>query len=128
MESIVEAVALRGLWGQSRGQTGRPQPTRPSNPDPKHCLAAPEPAPDRREHGLMSARNFLTDQTVIITSDGSGIGHAKAMRCVTGGAHVAVADLRGQAAEGVARSIRSAGGMAISYHRVDVSDAGWRPR
>jgi NAD(P)-dependent dehydrogenase (short-subunit alcohol dehydrogenase family) len=69
----------------------------------------------------MADRTRLSGGTVIVTGAGSGIGEATARLCADRGARVAVADVRGQAAESVAAAIRDQGGRAAGFG-VDVSD------
>ena len=61
----------------------------------------------------------LKDKVACITGAGSGIGRATALRFAGEGARVLVTDLRGDAAESVAREIETAGGTALAM-AVDV--------
>ncbi len=63
----------------------------------------------------------LTGKTTLVTGGASGIGRGFALQMARNGAAVAVADLNGAAAEGVAEEIRASGGRALSY-QVNVSD------
>jgi NAD(P)-dependent dehydrogenase (short-subunit alcohol dehydrogenase family) len=60
----------------------------------------------------------LDDAVVMVTGAGSGIGKETAIRFAEAGANVVVADVRGEAAEAVAREVES----SISIE-VDVTDA-----
>jgi 2-hydroxycyclohexanecarboxyl-CoA dehydrogenase len=62
------------------------------------------------------------DQVAIVTGGASGIGQATARRLAEEGAAVVIADVNGEGADGVARSISEGGGRAIALH-VDVTDA-----
>jgi NAD(P)-dependent dehydrogenase (short-subunit alcohol dehydrogenase family) len=59
----------------------------------------------------------------VVTGAGGGIGRALALRLAAEGATLALADLRADALEGVAREL-AARGTAVSTHAVDVADAG----
>jgi 3-oxoacyl-[acyl-carrier protein] reductase len=63
----------------------------------------------------------LRDRVAIITGAAQGIGRAYAHRFASEGAHVVVADLRGDAAEGVAAECSALGPRAVAG-KVDVSD------
>jgi 2-hydroxycyclohexanecarboxyl-CoA dehydrogenase len=63
----------------------------------------------------------FTDQTVIVTGGGGGIGGATCRRFAAEGAKVAVFDLNLQAAETVAAAIRAQGGKAQAY-ACDIAD------
>ena len=65
---------------------------------------------------------LLEGKVAIVTGAASGIGEASARRFAAEGASVIVADVRGAKAEGVAQSIRDAGGEA-SAAEVDVAQA-----
>jgi len=56
----------------------------------------------------------------LVVGGGSGIGQASAMALAARGCHVVVADLRGEAAEAVASSIRATGSQAVGL-AMDVS-------
>lgn len=58
---------------------------------------------------------------VVVTGAGSGIGAATAQLLATRGAHIVVTDLKRDAAEAVAETIRAAGGIADAA-ALDVSD------
>ena len=55
----------------------------------------------------------LKDKVAIVTGAASGIGKQIALTYAREGAHVAIADLNGQAAEAAAAEIRAAGGQAL---------------
>ncbi|KEQ52032.1 SDR family NAD(P)-dependent oxidoreductase [Sphingobium chlorophenolicum] len=63
--------------------------------------------------------NRLSGKVAIVTAAGSGIGRASARRLAQEGASVIVTDLRAEAAEATAASIREAGGTAAAM-AVDV--------
>ena len=63
----------------------------------------------------------LQDRVAIITGAGQGIGKAYATRFAAEGAKIAVADIRDDNAEQVAKEIEAGGGDAIAIH-VDVAD------
>jgi NAD(P)-dependent dehydrogenase (short-subunit alcohol dehydrogenase family) len=65
----------------------------------------------------------LKGRTAIVTGAGSGIGRAAALRLGADGAAVAVADIKGPAAEQVAQTLRAGGARAIAV-TVDVADPG----
>jgi 2-hydroxycyclohexanecarboxyl-CoA dehydrogenase len=62
------------------------------------------------------------DQVAIVTGGASGIGQATARRLAEEGAAVVIADVNGEGADGVAKSISEGGGRAIAL-QVDVTDA-----
>ena len=70
--------------------------------------------------GDESAPRFV-DNVAIVTGGGSGLGEATAVRLGGEGAHVAVLDIRAEAAEATVRRITEAGGLAQA-RAVDVSD------
>jgi len=61
----------------------------------------------------MSALRFV-DTTALVTGAGSGIGRATAVLLASEGAHVAVVDVRREAAEETAHTIESAGARAVA--------------
>lgn len=61
-------------------------------------------------------------RTAIVTGAGSGIGRAIALRLAEGGHAVAVLDLDGDRADGVAAELRGKGHEALAVGGVDVSD------
>jgi NAD(P)-dependent dehydrogenase (short-subunit alcohol dehydrogenase family) len=63
----------------------------------------------------------LEEKPVIVTGGGSGIGKGACLRIAEEGGLVAVADIRPQLAEEVAKEIRDAGGSAIALS-CDVAD------
>ena len=63
----------------------------------------------------------MQGKVAIVTGGASGIGRAVGMRLARHGARLAVADLNEAAAEGVAGSIRAAGGQAVAVG-LDVRD------
>jgi 2-hydroxycyclohexanecarboxyl-CoA dehydrogenase len=63
----------------------------------------------------------FTDQTVIVTGGGGGIGGATSRRFAAEGAKVAVFDLNLAAAQAVAEGIRAQGGKAQAY-ACDIAD------
>lgn len=72
---------------------------------------------------LAPNRRFdLNARTVIITGGGKGIGKVYSEEFARAGAHVAVVDIDGQAAEALAGDIVASGGDAIAL-TTDVSDA-----
>jgi NAD(P)-dependent dehydrogenase (short-subunit alcohol dehydrogenase family) len=70
---------------------------------------------------MRRAMGRLQDKVCIITGAGSGIGRASAEMFAREGAIVAVADIRGDAAQQVAGAIAGAGGRAIAL-TVDVGE------
>ncbi|MBM3671353.1 MAG: SDR family oxidoreductase [Actinobacteria bacterium] len=56
---------------------------------------------------------LLDGKRAIVTGAGSGVGRASARRFAEEGAHVAVADIQGDAAKETAQKIESAGGTAV---------------
>jgi 3-hydroxybutyrate dehydrogenase len=65
--------------------------------------------------------NSLAGKSAIVTGAASGIGREIALTFAREGAHVAIADLRLDAAENTAAEIRSAGGKALGL-AMDVTD------
>src|SRR5438067_356377 len=74
-----------------------------------------------RFHGRKRMSYTLRDRVALVTGGGSGIGAGACMAFATAGAHVAVVDVRREAAETVAAAIRDAGGTAIAL-AADVTD------
>jgi 3-oxoacyl-[acyl-carrier protein] reductase len=64
---------------------------------------------------------LLQNHIAAVTGSGSGIGRAIAIGYAREGAHVAVLDINGEAAEATAAEIRAAGGKAQAF-TLDVSD------
>lgn len=71
--------------------------------------------------GLTRLSRSLKGSTALVTGAGSGMGAATARVFAAEGARVAVTDVNHDAAEGVARAIRDAGGEAHAW-RLDVAD------
>ena len=65
---------------------------------------------------------MLNGKVVLVTGAGEGIGRAIALVAAKAGATVAVADIRGDAAEQVAEEIRAAGGPQALTITADVGD------
>lgn len=63
----------------------------------------------------------LRERVALVTGGGSGIGEGACRALAREGARVAVVDVRGEAAEAVAASIRDAGGEALAL-TADVTD------
>jgi len=63
----------------------------------------------------------LAGEVAVVTGAAQGIGEAIARRLAAAGARVALADLQAEKAEGVAASIRAAGGEALAFP-VDIAD------
>ncbi len=85
-----------------------------------------QPQGQRSGHGSVSpggeeSGSRFVGQVAIVTGGGSGLGEATAVRLGGEGAHVAVLDIRTEAAEATVRRIAEAGGRAHAYE-VDVSD------
>lgn len=70
-----------------------------------------------------NAARPLDGQVALVTGGGGGIGRATALALHEAGAHVVVADLRGDVASTVATAIRRSGGNALAC-ACDVTDAG----
>jgi NAD(P)-dependent dehydrogenase (short-subunit alcohol dehydrogenase family) len=68
----------------------------------------------------------LTGRVALVTGGGSGIGAATARLLAANGAVVAVTDLDGASASGVAAEINSAGGRAAGYVLDVASEDAWR--
>lgn len=64
----------------------------------------------------------LQDRIAVVTGAGGGIGRATALELARRGAHVAVVDVRPEAAESTAVAVEQLGRRA-TVHRVDVRDA-----
>jgi NAD(P)-dependent dehydrogenase (short-subunit alcohol dehydrogenase family) len=64
---------------------------------------------------------LLHNHIAVVTGSGSGIGRAIALGYAREGAHVAVLDINGEAAEKTALDIRAAGGTAQAF-TLDVTD------
>ena len=64
---------------------------------------------------------LLQNHIAAVTGSGSGIGRAIAVGYAREGAHVAVLDINGEAANATAAEIRAAGGKAQAF-TLDVSD------
>lgn len=69
----------------------------------------------------MDGGNRFADKVALVTGGGSGIGAACARALAGGGARVAVADVRVEAAQQIADEIGGAGGQATAV-QADVSD------
>jgi NAD(P)-dependent dehydrogenase (short-subunit alcohol dehydrogenase family) len=63
----------------------------------------------------------IEGRTAVMVGAGSGVGRGIALGLAARGMRVAVADINGEAAAGVAAEIQAAGGVASS-HRVDATD------
>jgi NAD(P)-dependent dehydrogenase (short-subunit alcohol dehydrogenase family) len=64
----------------------------------------------------------LEQRVAVVTGAGGGIGRALALRLAAEGATLALADLRADALDGVARELEAAG-AEVSAHALDVADA-----
>lgn len=80
-----------------------------------HEVEEATPAP----HGYLSVD--LTGRTAVVTGGGGDIGGAIARALARSGAHVIVADLQGQDADGTVEDIRHAGGSAEVWD-IDLRD------
>jgi NAD(P)-dependent dehydrogenase (short-subunit alcohol dehydrogenase family) len=69
---------------------------------------------------MAASAGLVAGKVALVTGAGSGIGRAAALAFAREGARVALADLDAEAGEGVAGTIRSAGGTA-RFLRTDVS-------
>jgi NAD(P)-dependent dehydrogenase (short-subunit alcohol dehydrogenase family) len=69
----------------------------------------------------------LEGELVLVTGGGQGLGAATSHVLARAGAHVAVADLRAERAEAVAREIAANGGKAFAL-RIDVGDERTAPQ
>jgi NAD(P)-dependent dehydrogenase (short-subunit alcohol dehydrogenase family) len=67
------------------------------------------------------AERQLENRVAVVTAAGSGMGRAGAIRLAAEGAHVYVADLRGDAATETVKTITDAGGSATA-RELDVTD------
>src|SRR5258707_2881649 len=63
----------------------------------------------------------LDGERALVTGAGSGLGRVAALTLAEAGAHVAVTDIDGAAAESVVAEIRSAAGTAVAWP-LDVAD------
>jgi len=63
----------------------------------------------------------LRDRVAVVTGGASGIGQALALTCADEGMHLVIADLEGEAAEGVAEAVRARGRRALAVP-TDVAD------
>lgn len=84
-------------------------------------FVAAEPGVDFTERVGDKMTGKLTGKVAVVTGAASGIGRACAERLAKDGAHVALFDLDGGEAKGVADKIQTAGGSAHAW-TVDVAD------
>lgn len=91
-------------------------------PAPSSCPVRTTYAGDGRRHRKAAhTKNALLEKSAIVTGAASGIGREIALAFAREGAHVAVTDLRIDAAQATADEISAAGGRAIAV-AMDVTD------
>jgi rhamnose utilization protein RhaD (predicted bifunctional aldolase and dehydrogenase)/NAD(P)-dependent dehydrogenase (short-subunit alcohol dehydrogenase family) len=82
------------------------------------------PLERRKIEESAKARKDLEGKVALVIGAASGTGRAAAIRFVEEGAHVAVADLNGEAAEAVALEINSSAGERAFGRALDVAESG----